>query len=209
MSEIISIFIQGLLFGITVAMIPGPIFFLIIQRTLSEGLAVGIACALGSVTADVTYALIAAIGLTWISHALLAYQTVIVLLGALFLIYLGITTFMRQPVLYNTVVGPSKKSLLKAWFSTLLLTLASPVTIVSYTVMFAGLGVGAGTFSSALVLIMGVVIGALMVEFALLGFVRIFHHRLSMSAINLINKTAGTLLISFGLLAIARSLALF
>lgn len=208
MSAIISIFIQGLLFGITVAMIPGPIFFLIIQRTLSEGLAVGIACALGAVTADVTYALIAAIGLTWIAHALLAYQTVIVLLGALFLIYLGMTTFMRQPVLYNVAVSP-KKSLLKAWVSTLLLTLASPVTIVSYTVMFAGLGVGAGTFSSALMLVIGVVVGALMVELALVGFIRIFHHKLSMSAINLINKIAGTLLILFGLLAIARSLAFF
>lgn len=42
-------------------MIPGPIFFLIVQRTLAEGVAVGLAYALGAVTADLFYALIAAI----------------------------------------------------------------------------------------------------------------------------------------------------
>src|SRR5271168_167913 len=93
MDILIIALLKGLVFGFTMAIIPGPIFFLIIQRTLNDGALIGFLCGLGAVTADVVYALIAAVGLTIVMQYLLTYQPIIVLLGGIFLLYLGTKTY--------------------------------------------------------------------------------------------------------------------
>ncbi len=197
--------LKGIVFGISMAIIPGPIFFLIIQRTLNDGAFVGLLCGLGAITADCLYALIAVAGLTIIAHYLLAYQSLIVLLGGLFLIYLGITTYIRhiEPLNENVITTSGK---FHAWFSTFLLTLTNPVTIISYTVIFGGLDVASNTLASSLALVFGVIIGALLVVVCLLGTLTYFRRQISLHTLSLINKVAGVLLTCFGIAAVGREL---
>lgn len=199
-------FIKGFTFGVTMAAIPGPIFFLIVQRTLSDGFLTGFFCGLGAVSADALYAFIAAIGLAFVMQFLLTYQTILAFLGSFFLIYLGTTTFLRKLSPYNNTLYDTH--LLGAWISTFLLTLANPVTILTYCVIFTALGVNTDhhSITSIIRLISGVITGATAVAFLLTGSLSLFRHKMSYAFLNVINKTAGIILIGFGIVALTHAL---
>ncbi len=205
MNGIVAAFIKGILFGMTMAIIPGPIFFLIVQRTLNDGPLVGLLCGLGAASADTVYALIAALGLTLISQFLLDYQAIISILGGIFLLYLGLKTYMRR-VMYTRAADVQKKGLFNAWLSTFLLTLTNPVTIISYTVMFAGLGVGTASLLVSLSLVSGVILGAFSIVVLLVGFLQYFTKKVTPEMLLIVNKIAGFILIGFGIMAILRGL---
>jgi threonine/homoserine/homoserine lactone efflux protein len=207
MSLLLSLFIKGLVFGVTMAAIPGPIFFLIVQRTLADGALTGLACALGAVTADTVYALLAVIGLACVAQFLIVYQSWLTLVGGFFLLYLGISTYRRKLVLKTVALDDTR--LTAAWFSTFLLTLTNPVTIISYSIIFAGLGLvgtAESNYLSSLSLIGGVILGASSVAALLVTFVSSFRQQLSPYALNIINKTASIVLIGFGLAALIQGL---
>src|SRR3954469_24375233 len=89
-------FVKGLIVGFSIAAPVGPIGLLCIRRTLAEGKLSGFMSGLGAATADATYGLIAAFGLTAISTLLLSYKLPIALVGGFFLLYLAVTTFIAQ-----------------------------------------------------------------------------------------------------------------
>lgn len=208
MNSMILALTKGIIFGITMAMIPGPIFILIIQRTLNEGALIGLLCSLGAVTADMVFAIIAAIGLSFVLQNLIAHQSVITFVGGMFLIYLGLRTFYRMVNLPSASLSVAKKGYINAWLSTFLLTLTNPVTILSYTMIFAGLGIGPEHLAESLIFVCGAILGALSFAVALVGFFHNFHGKLSGKILTKINKAAGLFLIIFGVLAIARALHL-
>jgi threonine/homoserine/homoserine lactone efflux protein len=203
MHALFKLFLQGLMFGFAMAAIPGPIFFLIVQRTLAEGPLTGFFCGLGAATADFIYAFIAVIGLTFIMQFLISHQMALSLLGGLFIIYLGIKTFLRVVVIQKIEVVDTR--LFTAWLSTLLLTLANPVTIGSYCILFASLGISQQpTLNTLISLLMGVATGALLVILVLIIPLSFFRQRISVRKLMLLNQTAGIILICFGVMVLFR-----
>ena len=93
----IQIILQGILIGVTIAAPVGPIGILCIRRTFAEGRLAGFISGLGAATADAMYGAIAAFGLTFISVFLINQSFWLRLGGGLFLIYLGIMTFLSVP----------------------------------------------------------------------------------------------------------------
>src|SRR4029450_8818120 len=89
--------LKGALLGFSIAAPVGPIGVLCIRRTLAEGRTVGLATGLGAAAADGVYGLIAALGITAITSALVGAQTWIRLGGGLFLLWLGIRTLLAKP----------------------------------------------------------------------------------------------------------------
>lgn len=205
MHIVMSSLFKGMAFGVAMAAVPGPIFFLIVQRTLAEGALLGFLCALGAICADAIYALVAVIGLTFIMQFLLAYQSVLAILGGFFLMYLGITTLFKKVHLRPITVRDT--GLLGAWASTLFLTLANPVTMISYCVMFSALGVGVDDHvGAAFSLVGGVVFGALVVIVLLITFLSFFRKRVTARALNILNKVAAVILMGFGIAALAQGI---
>ena len=90
-------FPQGAVIGFSIAAPVGPIGLLCIRRSLSEGRWVGLFTGLGAATADAVYGGIAGFGLTAVSSVLVAYRVWLALFGGLFLLYLGIRTFISAP----------------------------------------------------------------------------------------------------------------
>src|SRR5437773_7850847 len=152
----VNFFCRGVLIGLSIAAPVGPIGVLCIRRTLSEGRVSGLVSGLGAATADAFYGCVAAFGLTVISNLLLAQQDWLRLVGGLFLCYLGVKTFLAKP----TEQAPANLvgDLLKAYASTLVLTLTNPMTIVSFIWVFAALGLGSspGDYTAAGLLVGGV-----------------------------------------------------
>ncbi len=200
-----SSLLKGVAFGVSMAAVPGPIFFLIVQRTLAEGFLTGLLCGLGAITADAIYALIAAIGLTFIMQFLLAYQSMLAILGGIFLIYLGIVTLFRKIRINHSAVRDS--SLFGSWLSTLFLTLANPVTMISYCLIFSALGVeGTEQWSAIFSLVGGVILGALVVLISLILFLSFYRKKMNAGTLSVLSKAAAIILVGFGLVALAQGM---
>src|SRR5512141_3127532 len=156
-----SLLIKGFVIGFAIAAPVGPIGVLCIRRTLAEGRAIGFISGLGAATADMSYGAIAAFGLTAVQDLLVRQQLWLHVIGGLFLVYLGVRTFITLPA-ERPAPGQAADGWLSAYLSTLGLTLTNPATIVSFTVIFAGLRLGEsdGSYLSALSIVLGVLFGS-------------------------------------------------
>src|SRR5687768_14276108 len=93
----LEMLLKGMIIGFLIAVPVGPIGVLCIRRTLADGWRVGLATGLGAATADALYGSIAAFGLTALTGALMGGRTWMALAGGLFLVYLGVRTFLSEP----------------------------------------------------------------------------------------------------------------
>lgn len=196
-----ELFTQGMIFGLAIAAPVGPIGILTIRRTLVGGLLVGLLSGLGAATADAIYGTVAVLGLTAVSAFLIQHQPTLQLIGGAFLLYLGIQT-IRKPVNNSQlIIDNSQLKIFPAFLSTLLLTLSNPVTILSFTAVFAGFGLGsqADGEGSGFMLVVGVFLGSALWWLLLTGMVTAVRGKLNDSAFRAINLASGLLLIGFAL----------
>jgi threonine/homoserine/homoserine lactone efflux protein len=197
-----SYLLRGVVIGFSIAAPVGPIGVLCIRRTLAEGRVSGLLSGLGAATADGMYGVIAAFGLTYISNILIGYQSSVRLVGGLFLCYLGLKTYFSRPA--ETPAMAKGEGLLGGYVSTLVLTLTNPMTILSFTAVFAGLGIGTATgdYGSAALLVLGVFSGSAAWWLILSGGVSLFRSKFTPRTLGWVNKAAGIVILGFGVLAI-------
>lgn len=196
----IALFVRGVVIGVSIAAPVGPIGVLIIRRTLAEGRLAGFITGLGAATADGFYGAVAGFGLTMISALLVGQQFWFRLVGGLFLCYLGLRVLLAQPA--EEAANVPAPNLWTAYASTFLLTLANPMTIISFAAVMAGVGVGSagetGDYGAAALFVGGVFIGSalwwLLISFGL----DMLRMRVSRSLMLWINRISGIVLLGFG-----------
>jgi threonine/homoserine/homoserine lactone efflux protein len=199
----ISLLFQGLIIGFSIAAPVGPIGVLCIRRTLAEGIPSGLLSGLGAATADAAYGAVAGFGLTFVSTLLQSQQFWLRLVGGAFLLFLGIRTFLARPS--ERAASANGRGLAAAYASTFFLTLTNPMTILSFMVIFAGLGLGAvsGDYLAAGMLVLGVFVGSALWWLLLSSGVGLFRKKLSVSALRWVNRVSGAVISVFGMLALA------
>src|SRR5262245_6497912 len=92
-----SLFLKGCLIGFSIAMPVGPIGMLCIRHSLPRRIRFGLMSGLGAASADALFGALAGLGVTSIGTFMTSFQIYFQLIGALFLIYLGIATFREKP----------------------------------------------------------------------------------------------------------------
>jgi len=202
-----SLFLRGLILGFSIAAPVGPIGILCIRRTLANGRVSGLVSGLGAATADAIYGSIAAFGLAYISNFLVNQQSWIRLIGGAFLCWLGLKIFLAQPA--NQPANSKNTSLFGAYFSTFILTLTNPMTILSFAGVFAGLGLAktGGDYLSALLLVLGVFLGSVTWWFVLSTGIGLLRTKFNKNAIKWVNRVSGLIIIAFGIYAIFNSMS--
>ncbi len=194
--------LRGLALGFGIAAPVGPIGLLCIRRTLAEGRACGLATGLGAATADACYGAVAAFGLTFLSGLVLAGQESLRLLGGLFLCYLGFRTATAPPA--PQAAAADGRGLWGAYLSTFALTLTNPMTILSFGVLFAGLGLArTGDYGTAAALVGGVGLGSASWWLLLTGVVGLLRGRMNDALLRGVNRVAGIGIAGFGLWILA------
>jgi threonine/homoserine/homoserine lactone efflux protein len=191
--------LTGGIVGFSIAAPVGPIGALTIRRTLAEGRLVGLLTGLGAATADAAYGAIAAFGLTFVTAFLVDQQAWLSLVGGVFLVYLGITTFLASPA--PLAHAPPARNLLSAYGSTLALTLANPATILSFIGIYAGVGfaLGEADYAEALAFVTGVFAGSALWWLLLCFAVGSVRERVSPAGLRWVNRISGVILAAFGI----------
>jgi len=199
----IAFFERGLIIGLSIAAPVGPISLLCIRKTLAEGWLAGIVSGFGAATADAAFGCVAGFGLTYISNIMIDQQSLLRLMGGLYLFYLGFGLLMARPA-EQTDLPAKGNGLIYAYASTLFLTLTNPMTILSFAAFFAGLGLGGARngYASSGSLVLGVFIGSAMWWFILSSAVGAFRVRCSQLGLQWLNRISGAMIAGFGLAAL-------
>jgi threonine/homoserine/homoserine lactone efflux protein len=196
-------FLQGCIIGVSIAAPVGPIGVLCIRHTLASGRLTGLISGLGAATADAIYGCVAAFGLTIVSSFLLKQQLWLQWSGGLFLLYLGIRTFLAKSSVVGT--GDTNDNLMGVYASTFCLTLANPMTILSFVAIFAGMGLGGPHrgLSNAILMVGGVFTGSTFWWMFLSGSVGLIRSRLHPSSFLWVNRISGSIIAIFGVWVLA------
>ena len=196
-----TLLVRGFVLGFTIAAAVGPISLLCIRRTLAEGGLVGLVSGLGVATADATYGAIAAFGLTAVTDLLVDGRRVLGLVGGLFLLWLAWRTFRAVPSERASADTGARRGLFAAYLSTLGLTLANPMTILSFAALFVGLGVTGGDAAGAASLTAGVFAGSAAWWVVLVGVVGALRSRVTSRGLRAVNVASGLLIGAFAAVA--------
>lgn len=195
-----DIFFKGLILGFSIAAPVGPIGALCIRQTLQYGRLSGLFSGLGAAVADTIYGIIAAFGLTLISDFLTAHQFWLRLIGGAFLIYLGLRTYRAKPTEKTRSIA--HKTLTKDFFSTFLLTMTNPMTVLTFIALFAGLGFTGESKMSASWLVTGVFFGSALWWLILSEGITLFRKQMSPKVMTWVSRFAGLLIMGFGAAAL-------
>ncbi len=200
----LSLLLRGLVLGFSIALPVGPIGVLCIKRTLAEGRVIGFVTGLGAATADMLYGAVSAFGLTAIAALLIQQQQWIRLLGGVALLAIGIRTLRSKPAPLEAANGARSGGRLRAYGSTLLLTLANPTTILSFAAVFAAIGLGQArsNYVAAALLVLGVFCGSALWWLLLSTGISLLRSRLGAGSLRWLNWLSGILLMGFGALAL-------
>lgn len=202
--------LKGLAIGFAISAPVGPINLLCLRRSLLDGRRVGFISGLGAAAADTTYGAVAAIGLSTVTSFLVGHELWLQLVGGLFLAAFGLYLMRPHPPRRRESATPVHMGRLRdAFASTYLLTLANPLTLIAFTAIFAGLGLGLseGGAGEALELIAGVFLGSAGWWLLLALLAGTFGRHLNDNALRWINLIAGGAIAAFGLWEFSASLA--
>lgn len=194
------LFWKSLSIGLAVAAPVGPMSLLCIHRTLDHGLPAGLTFGAGIAAADLTYAAIAAFGVTAVSSLLLAGTVWIKLIGSLLLIVLGVRIALSEPAADSrkSVAGPG----LRAFATAYGLTLANPPTILFFAGIFASVA-SLATASHSVIFSAGVFAGSMLWWIILTTLVTKTAALMKPPVMAWINRLSGLVLIGFAAYGLA------
>ncbi|WP_241680195.1 LysE family translocator [Metabacillus mangrovi] len=187
-----------MLTGLAIAAPVGPIGVLCIQRTLLYGRKAGFLTGLGAASADAVYGTAAALGLSVISAYMLTYGFWLQVAGALFLTYIG----CRSLFLHSSAASAGPVPPRGGYGSGFLLTMANPLTILSFTALLGAFG-SAGNGLSSFLLVAGVFAGSAIWWAILSSAAGWFRNRLAERHSPLISRISGAILAGTGILLLA------
>lgn len=189
--------LKGIAVGIVIALPAGPVGVLCVRRCLFEGALFGLVSGLGAAVADATFGAIAALGLSFVRDWLLAYQDWFGLAGGLFLLGFGIKAlFLYRASKPEPVAG---EAMFGAFASTYALTIANPITLLSFAVIFAKVGAEAATgLVEASVLVAGVFLGSLLWWLGLSFGIGALRNLAGEKVMLWLNRVSGVILFSSG-----------
>jgi len=196
-----TLFLKALVIGLSIAAPVGPIGLLCIQRTLAHGRGIGFLSGLGAALADAFYGAIGALGVSAVIASMVAARVPLALGGAAFLAWMGVQ-LLRAPVATEARQAADATTPLKATLSVFVLTLANPMTILSFVAVFASISTGhvAGHTlgaSQAATMVLGVFLGSALWWLGLSTMVSSVRHRLSAKTMQSINRLSGAILLGF------------
>ncbi|MFM0043654.1 LysE family translocator [Paraburkholderia sediminicola] len=213
-----SLFVTSAGVGLAIAAPVGPMGMLCIRRTLTGGPRAGLAIGFGIASGDAFYGLIAALGLVGISQFMLAYDRPLHLIAGLFLLYLGVRTLLQKPPADaangngdgdgdGKLAQVGRAGALRAYASSLLLTLTNPQTVIMFAALFTTLAPrGAFSSSIALTTVGGVFCGSIAWWCFLVTVVSLARHAIGSKLRVAIDRIVGITLAAFGIVEIRRAL---
>ena len=195
-------FFIGLIVGIITSAPIGPVGLLTIQRTLAHGRLAGILSGAGAASADAFYAGLAGLSLSVVSNFLASARFWIHLGAGILCLWFGGRAFFFRPRRRAHAHRYGGPGVLWTFVSSLLLTLANPLTILFFIVVFTTLQMDHSTLPRLMLLVAGIFSGCLVWCVSLSLVTSRLHTHLESRTLILINRVSAIFIIILGVVAL-------
>lgn len=200
---------NGIVIGLALAILVGPILFSLIQRSIEQGVKAGLWVAFGIWISDVLFIVGIMFGVTHIAQMIESplFEPLLGILGGFVLIGIGMAMFISKPVdnLKNSEGIEILSSQWRLWFEGFLINTINPFSVIFWTGIITTRSVEMDLFSNSSYLFFGSVLGTIIFTDALKIFlaekIRTYlqpHHILKM------RKISGLALFIFGIAMMIR-----
>ena len=191
--------------GMFFAMPVGPLGIFCIHRMLSYGRAIGIASGVGAAVVDGCFAFIAGMGTAYLHTFINAHENRFQFVAGTILCLVGLHIFRSKGAAMHRPVTPT--GLLKAFLSTALLAMSSPITILIYFGILASLSIDThgGQPAYLLQLATGVVLGASSWWFILAAGEKYAEKFLNQRVVQWVGRISGGAITAFGAVEVVRA----
>ena len=206
-----SLFLQGLLVGLSLSLVTGPMFFVLLQLGIEKGFRAGATAALGVWMSDSMYICFAYYS---ISHLLemTAWQGFHLwasLLGGLVLIGLGISILLKKPDImpHKDKVSFISHNWLGYWAKGFMVNTFSPFTAVLWIGIMSSINTDGQLLPYEAFQFFGAVIGfAICADLTKVFLAKNLQNWMQLKYVLIIRKVAGIIVLSFGVILMIRAI---
>lgn len=207
MFNIDTIIIQGIIAGFSLAAPGEAIGFLCIKET-DRNIGIGIITGLAAACADLIYGIVAIIVFQLSKPYLIHHETILTIIGGLFLCAFGIKRFLDVPSLNK--VKPIPGNVVRVFIATFLFTLTNGSTILEFMSLFIGFNIEFTQYYELLIFVVGVFLGSLFWWLCLSIADELLNTKVIIKLLRYLNYISGIIIFSFGIytLSLLRSFPL-
>ncbi len=200
--------LEGILFGLTLAILLGPIFIVLVQASLERGARAGLIAASGIWTSDILIVAVTLLFIRRISPYVQSQGFVfwVGLIGGLVLCMVGAATFVKKPNINFKKKQISASNILDYWTRGFLVNTINPFTFIFWLSVITSFVASRLLNQTETILFTGSIIATIMVTDTLkVVLAKLIRTRINNHILGWINKLAGTALILFGIVLLVRS----
>lgn len=201
--DILNWILKGILIGVVASAPMGPVGVLCIQRTLNKGRWYGFITGVGASLSDLFYALVTGFGMSfvmdWVTNA--QNRFALQILGSVMLMAFGIYCYRSNPTRKIHVSGSRKGTLVHNGVTAFLVTFSNPLIIFLFMALYAQFAFVLPNHPMHMcIAYASIVLGALMWWFGLTWLIDKVRNKFDNSAILLINRVIGSVVIIFSVI---------
>ncbi|WP_319372132.1 LysE family transporter [uncultured Ilyobacter sp.] len=195
------VLLKGMLTGFILSLPLGPIGIYCMEKTLVEGEKEGYFSALGMVSVDVVYGLLAYLFLNKIEVLILRYEPYLKFILGLCLVIMGYKKFKTHFEVKQ--LENEGEGIIRNFFTCFLVTLANPSTVFVFVAIFTTLGIVEDNAKFLpLKLGGGIFIGGASMWFIITYILYHWRKKIELSTLEKITKSCGLVLLFFGALTL-------
>ena len=200
--------VEGILFGLTLTLLLGPIFIVLVQSSLENGSRAGLIAGSGIWTSDIVIVVLSLVFINSISSYVLSQSFTfwVGLVGGIVLVGVGIATFSKKPIINFDKKPIGKRGLFGYWLTGFMVNTINPFTFIFWLTTITTFVAKRQLNNLESGLFVGSIIATIMVTDSLkVLLAKLIRSRITEELLSKINKIAGTALIIFGFVLLLRS----
>ena len=200
--------VEGILFGLTLTILLGPIFIVLIQSSLENGSKAGLIAASGIWFSDIVIVVLSLKFVQNISPYVQSKGFVlwVGLIGGVVLIGVGIATLFKKAVINFKKESMGKSGIFSYWIKGFMVNTVNPFTFIFWLSTITTFVAKRQLNNVESWLFVGSIILTIIVTDSIKVFLaKVIRKRITTEKLTLINKIAGSALILFGFILLLRS----
>ena len=191
---------KGIISGVTVSFLIGPIFFALVELTISKGWRCGVLYVLGVLVSDVI--LIYAVETILQQFSFESIKTHIGLFGGALLIIFGVLTFFAKASMRSSDIS-SIKTLLQSFLKGVTINVFNPFVTIWWITMYTSVAINY-TVSNKILFYFGILLMVFLFDLLKIRFAYYLKQRLTLDNLGVVKKIVGVCLFIFGIVMIVK-----
>jgi len=193
--------LKGIVSGITVSFLIGPIFFALVELTISKGWRCGFFYILGVLISDVV--LIYAVETVLVHFPFDNIKSQIGLFGGILLIAFGVATFFAKASIQSADIT-NIKTLFQSFLKGVSINILNPFVTIWWITMYSTITINYISITDKILFYFGILLMVFLFDLLKMRFAYYLKQNLTLDKLLIIKKIAGICLVIFGFIMIIK-----